>query len=130
MRQIISARSARAIYLDRESLISRVREISLDAAARFPEIKRIVLFGSLAKHQETGLSDIDIFLLLHSSEKNPIERTRPYFLFFSTKMDIGIDVLTATNDELDNFQDLLQGGILLYDSEARQIEDISTIEDP
>lgn len=115
MRQIIYARSAKAIYLDRESLISKLRLISKEAAVRFPEIKKIVLFGSLSRHEETGLSDIDIFLVVDNDEKNPIERAKPYFFFFSDKLDVGVDVLTATDKELDNFTDMLKGALLLYD---------------
>jgi predicted nucleotidyltransferase len=117
MRQIIYARSARAIYLDRKSLIGTLKSICQEAVVRFPEIKKIVLFGSLSKQEETGLSDVDIFLLIDNDEKNPIERAKPYFFFFSGKLDIGIDVLTATDDELENFKDILQGGIVLYERE-------------
>ncbi len=115
MRQIIYASSAKAIYLDRELLIIRLKSVAQEAGSIYPEIKKIILFGSLSKGEETGLSDIDLFLLVDSKEKNPIERTRPYFFFFSGKFDIGIDVLTATDREFDEFKEMLKGAVVLYE---------------
>lgn len=113
MRQTISSGSVRAIFLNREEVLKKLREISGEALAVFPEIKEIRLFGSLAKREETGLSDIDIFLLIESEQKNPIERMKPYFGFFSDRLDIAVDMIAATEDEMENFKEILKESILL-----------------
>jgi hypothetical protein len=69
--------------------------------------------------QSAGLSDIDIFILADAPEVNPIERARLYFGFFSDKIEIGIDVLVATKDDIENFEHLLQGSLILYIRDSR-----------
>jgi len=103
----------KAVFLNREEALKRLREISEEALTVFPEIKEIRLFGSLSKGEETGLSDADIFIVTLSEEKNPIERMKPYFSFFSERMDIAVDMLATSEEELENFSDLLKGSILL-----------------
>lgn len=113
MRQTVSSGSVKAIFLNREKVLKRVREISNEALSVFPEIREIRLFGSLSKGKETGLSDVDIFLLLESKDKNPLQRMKPYFDFFSDRLDIGVDMITATKDEMENFKEILKDSILL-----------------
>lgn len=114
MRQIISAHSVKAIYLDRKSLLEKLRIVSLEAAEKFSQIKEIILFGSLAKNEETGLSDVDLFLLVDKGEVNPLERLKPYFNFFSDRLDIAVDLIVALESEQNNYTEILKNGILLY----------------
>jgi len=114
LRRIISSGSVKAVYLDRKKALQRIREVSAQAAGKFPEIMEIRLFGSLAKGEETGLSDIDIFLLVESAEKNPIERMKPYFMFFSEKLEIALDLIVSTEGEKASFKDMLADSLLLY----------------
>jgi len=73
----------KGFYLKREEILKTVEEISKTAMDLFPEIDEIRIFGSFAKKQETGLSDIDIFVLLSDTgSENPIERCKKYFYFF------------------------------------------------
>jgi predicted nucleotidyltransferase len=114
MRQIVFSGSVRAIYLNREEVIKRLKEIADEALKAFPVIKEIRLFGSLAKGEESGLSDVDILILLsESKEKNPLERLKPYFNFFSDRLDIAIDMIVATENEKENYEETLKGSILL-----------------
>ena len=113
MRQIRSSGSVKAIWLDRDGILRKLYDLSRETLAVFPEIMEVRLFGSLAKKEETGLSDIDIFLLIESEEENPIERMKPYFSFFCDKLDIAVDMITATKSEMENFRDILKGSILL-----------------
>lgn len=114
MRQIVSSGSVRGIYLNKERVIKRLNEISDEALKEFPLIKEIRLFGSIAKGEESGLSDVDIFILLsESNEKNPLERLKPYYNFFSDRLDIAIDMIVATKDEKENYKEILKGSILL-----------------
>jgi predicted nucleotidyltransferase len=103
----------KAVYLNKKEAMKRLREVSGEALSSFPEIREIRLFGSLAKGEETGLSDADIFILTESREKNPIERIRPYFNFFSDRLDIAVDMLAASDDEMESFEELLKGSVVL-----------------
>lgn len=113
MRQMISSGSVRAICLDRESILKKLKEASDKALKVFPEIKEVRLFGSLAKGEETGLSDVDLFILVESEQKNPLERMRPYFAFFSDMINIAIDMIVATSNEIEKYSEILKRSIPL-----------------
>jgi predicted nucleotidyltransferase len=114
MRQTASSGSVRAIWLDRERVLERARAAASEAALAFPDIREIRLFGSIARNDHTGLSDVDLFLLIESGEKNPLERTKPYYRFFSERLEIALDVVTATEEEAGSFKEMLAGSIVLY----------------
>jgi len=103
----------KCISIDKEKIFKKLQIISEEALKIFPEIEDIRIFGSLVKNQETGLSDVDIFIISKTDETNPIERMRPYFIFFSEHLEIGFDMLIARPDELENFKDILRDSISL-----------------
>lgn len=113
MRQTASSGSAKAIWLDRNELLKNLKAAAKEAREKFPEIKDIRLFGSLAKNEETGLSDVDIFILADTDEKNPIERIRPYFYFFSDRLKISIDVIMARPEELSDYEEMIKDSVSL-----------------
>lgn len=94
-----------------------MKAIVNESVEKFPQIKKIILFGSLAKKEETGLSDVDLFILIENGETNPLERLRPYFNFFADRLDIALDMIVATEDEFDNYKKLLKNSIVLYNRE-------------
>lgn len=67
---------------NRDAILEKLKDIAEEASLVFPEIVEARLFGSLAKGEETGLSDADIFIVTESGEANPVERMKPYFSFF------------------------------------------------
>lgn len=104
----------KAIFLDRELVLKELQQVAEKAGLAYPEIREIRLFGSLAKAEHTGLSDIDIYVLTDSEEPNPIERMKPYFQFFAARLPIALDVIVATEKEAKSFTDILKGSIQLY----------------
>ena len=114
MRQVISSGSVKAISLNREGVLRRLKEIVEEASRVFPEIVEVRLFGSLAKGEETGLSDADLLVVTQSGKENPIERMKPYFSFFSDRMDIGVDMIVATEQEAGGIKETLGFSKLLY----------------
>ena len=115
MRQEISLGSAKAFYLDRETVVRKLKHVSAGALERFPEVVEIRLFGSLARDDQTGLSDADVFILIDTRpDTNPLERMRPYFNFFADKVEIAVDVVVAAIDEEnDYYEKILLESILL-----------------
>lgn len=113
MRQVASSGSVKAIWIDREEIFKQLKKTCEEALREFSEIEEIRLFGSLAKGEETGLSDIDLFIVAKNQVLNPIERIRPYFSFFSERIKMGIDIIVATPKEKDKFKDLLKESIQL-----------------
>ena len=116
MRQTISSNSVRAFYFNRDIVLTKLKEISSEALNIFPEIIEVRLIGSFAKSEESGLSDIDLFIITKSSEKNPLERVRPYYMWFAEKIGISLDLIAATEQELrlsDNLRKMIENSILL-----------------
>lgn len=113
MRQIISSGSVKAIYLDREAIINELKKTAEEAFKKFPEIKEVILFGSLAKGEHCGLSDIDVLIVAESKPSNPLERMKPYFDLFAERLKIAIDLIVITPEEKENFKEILKEGLTL-----------------
>jgi predicted nucleotidyltransferase len=105
MRQIISSGSAKGIYLKRNEILKKLKEVSKIAIKIFTEIKDIRIFGSFAKGEETGLSDIDILIISDYKNREHLKVSMKYFNFFQDNIPIGIDLLVAKPDELEKFKD-------------------------
>ncbi len=116
MRQVISSGSVKAISLNRDEILEKLQQISKEALIAFPEIREIRLFGSLARGEETGLSDADIFILTTSNEKNPLERMRPYFDFFSRRLGMALDMIVATPQESEGFKEIRKESLILIEA--------------
>ena len=63
MRQIKSLGSVKAVYLERDKLILTLREIARTLKKKYEWIKDVRLFGSLARGEERGLSDVDLLII-------------------------------------------------------------------
>ena len=102
MRQVRSSGSAKAISLNVDELIPRLKRAAEEALEAFPEIHSIHLYGSLANDDYTGLSDVDLLVVTDSARfDDPLEALRPYFVFFSRRLQVAVDVLIARDPESD-----------------------------
>lgn len=113
MRQIESFGSVKAISLNRDEVIRRLKEVAAAALATFPELCEVRLIGSLATGTHTGTSDIDLLLRVRKREGNPIEEMKPYFFFFSRHLETGIDLLLCDETLPEGVEKMMQGSILL-----------------
>jgi len=113
MRQIESFGSVKAISLDRDEIIRRLKEVAAAALATFPQLCEVRLIGSLATGVHTGTSDVDILIRVRERAGNPIEEMKPYFFFFSQHLEIGIDLLLFDKTPPEGMEKIIQGSILL-----------------
>ncbi len=89
-------------------------DASTAAIAAFPEVVEVRLFGSLARGDETGLSDADIWLLVKGRlPSNPVDRMRPYYAFFADRIGIAVDVIVAGPADREYYGELLKDSIIL-----------------
>ncbi len=91
--------SVKVYWLDKEGLISALEKKAQDALKRFPELRKVVLFGSLARGEATPRSDADLLFVVE--EAGPfLERPARYLPFFE---DLGfpVDLLVYTEPELE-----------------------------
>jgi len=113
MRRISSSGSVKAISLDRDEAIRRLREVVREALSPFPKVREIRLIDSLATGTHTGISDADLLFLLDKTPEHPLEQMRPYFYFFSRRLDIGLDILLASPKPLAGMKRPLHGSLVL-----------------
>jgi predicted nucleotidyltransferase len=115
MRQVTSNGSAKAFYLDRNTVLERLRTASEEAVRLFPEVIEILLFGSLATETHTGLSDIDLAVVLSATSEgaDPLEQARPFHRHFQERLPISVDVLVFPQTERPRMQTLLENAVTL-----------------
>lgn len=94
-----SSGSVKIISIDRHELLSRLREIVKQLYADHPEVVEVRVFGSIARGDQVGTSDVDVLIVVDSSDLgDPLERTRSFYSYFD--LPVGVDVLVYTRDQL------------------------------
>jgi predicted nucleotidyltransferase len=67
--------------------------------AEHPEVADVRVFGSIARGDHVGASDVDVLIVLRDGESgDPIERIRSFYPYFD--LPIGVDLLVFTKDQL------------------------------
>jgi predicted nucleotidyltransferase len=95
-----SSDSVKIISLDRNSLLAELRRIAGRISADHPEVAEVRLFGSLARGDQLGTSDVDVLILLrHTAEMDPVRRILTFLPYFN--LDRGSDLLVYTLAELE-----------------------------
>lgn len=99
MQQTPSSSTVRFIFLDREALLARLRAIATQICQEH-DVEDIRVFGSLARGDATGTSDVDVLIMVrHSSEPDMVRRSLSSLPYFD--LDRGIDLLVYTRAELE-----------------------------
>ncbi len=103
MQQIKSLGSAKIISLNKEIVLREIKKISEKIKEEEKgNILDIIIFGSIAKNNYTGTSDVDIVIILKESDLNFIERIIKYRKYFD--LDIGVDVFVYTFSEFEKMK--------------------------
>ncbi|MBI2849953.1 MAG: nucleotidyltransferase domain-containing protein [Chloroflexi bacterium] len=92
-----SSGSVEVFWLDRKATIQAVKRAARRLASARPEIKRIVLFGSLARGDAVPGSDADLLIVLDGSRRRFLDRIP---LYYPSGVPIGVDVFAYTEEEL------------------------------
>jgi predicted nucleotidyltransferase len=87
---------------DRERIGRAVAQYVASLRAMHPEIERIIWFGSWVTGRPTPGSDVDLCLILASSDKSLRERVVD---FLPVGFPVGIDLFPYTRDEFDRLAD-------------------------
>jgi predicted nucleotidyltransferase len=75
--------------------MGKLRAIASRLRAECPEIEDVRLFGSLARGDHTGASDVDVLIVVRDvSAPSPPERALRYLPYFD--LPIGTDVIVLT----------------------------------
>ena len=93
-----SSGSVRVFWLDRIETLGRLRKALKALSDHYPEIERIILFGSLSRGDAVPGSDADLLLILRESDLPFRERSARYR---PVDAGIGVDVFAYTWKEMD-----------------------------
>jgi uncharacterized protein len=94
-----SSGSVKIISLNRDSLLAELRRIANTIFAEHTEVAEVRLFGSLARGDYTGTSDVDVLILLHhTTETDPLRRILTFLPYFDLAR--GTDLLVYTLGEV------------------------------
>jgi len=115
-----SSNSVKIISLNRNKLLQHLQQITRRIQNDHPNVAEIRLFGSLGRGNQTGMSDVDILIILeHTVEKDPLQRILTFLPYF--EIDRGVDILVFSRSEIEhrltggdgNFNRILAESILL-----------------
>ena len=99
-----SSRFAGATYLNKEERIERLRQAAVRARKRVPEIKRVILFGSMATGIPSPRSDADLLIVVERSPQRYSRDRLPAMLRALAPLPCAVDLFVLTLEEVDRFQ--------------------------
>jgi predicted nucleotidyltransferase len=89
--------SVEIISLDRDKVLDALRRVARRIRAQHPEVVDVRVFGSLARGDQVGTSDVDILIVLEDGElEDPIERIQRFYPYFD--LPVGVDLLVMTRE--------------------------------
>ena len=110
-----SLNSVKVFWLDQERLIKELRKEAKRVGETDENVRKIVLFGSLAQKRGAPGSDADILILLADSGKPLLERIQEWSQKFV--LDFPLEVFPYTEKEQDNpmVREAVKRGITLFE---------------
>jgi len=90
--------SVEIISIDRSKVLDALRCAARRIRARHPEVVDVRVFGSLARGDQVGTSDVDVLIVLEDGESNdPIEQIRRFYPYFD--LPVGVDLVVMTREQ-------------------------------
>jgi UTP:GlnB (protein PII) uridylyltransferase len=94
-----SSGSVSIISIHRTELLEALRSIATQLCANHAEVKSVRLFGSLARGDQVGASDIDILIVLRGcGQEDRLLLARRYYPYFD--LPIGVDLLVISEEQI------------------------------
>jgi predicted nucleotidyltransferase len=89
--------SVEIISLDRNKVLEALRGVARRIRIQHPEVVDVRMFGSLARGDQVGTSDVDVLIVLEEGEPgDPIEQIRRFYPYFD--LPVGVDLLVTTRE--------------------------------
>lgn len=87
------------ISLDRNKALAALRAAGKKIHAEHPEVKDLRLFGSLARGDQSGVSDADVLIVLRGGgQLDVLQQTKMFYPYFD--LPIAVDVLVCTEEQI------------------------------
>jgi predicted nucleotidyltransferase len=85
-------------FTDREQILKALENLIQEWTQQHPELEQVILFGSFARADYFPGSDVDVLLILQSSDQPLLSRIRQ---FLPTHFPVDIDVFPYTKNEFE-----------------------------
>ena len=92
--------SVKIISIDRQGLLVTLKQIAQKIRAEHPEVEGVRVFGSIARGDQVGTSDVDVLIVLNevAPKKEPLDWIRLFYPYFD--LPLGVDLLVYPEAEL------------------------------
>ena len=94
-----SSLSVEDIWPEYREWIEALEDIARFIVQSNPNVRRVLLFGSMARGTADRRSDADVAIILKEDHRRPLDRI-PEFLRYFIEAPMPVDVLVYTEDEL------------------------------
>lgn len=103
--------------LDREAVVARLRDYAQRQLAARPEVRSVVLIGSLARGDWSARSDADVVIVVDASER-PFRDRSPAYLP-ERSLGVAVDLLVYSDAERESwgqrFRREVERGLALFE---------------
>jgi predicted nucleotidyltransferase len=89
----------KAKFLNKKQVLKKLSELASRIIIKDNNIRKIILFGSIANDTYTGTSDADLLIILKDSKLRMIDRI-PDLLQHFVKAPVPVDVFPYTENEI------------------------------
>lgn len=93
-----SYNSVKVFWLNRELLVQNLNKSIKALTDKRKEIRKIILFGSMAEGRFSVSSDLDLIIIISESHERFIDRPLKYIDFFED-VGVGVDIFVYTEKE-------------------------------
>lgn len=91
--------SVRVFWLDKDLLNRKLRESADRIVGAFPQVREVILFGSILEDRATSRSDIDILIVVDKADRRFIDRPLDFKRYFNN-IGMGVDIFVYTEEEI------------------------------
>ena len=92
-----SSLSVKITYFDKQAVEKALRKYLSELDQKYPEIEKVILFGSFLQERSVPGSDLDLLLVLRESSLPFLERI-PHYM--PSSFPVGVDVFPYTQEEI------------------------------
>jgi len=89
----------KVFWFDKKLLTNQISEAVKRLVSERPDVKKVILFGSVAEKRATPASDVDIVIIVEDSSQRFLDRPLPFSKYFQD-IGLGVELFIYTQKEI------------------------------